>query len=132
MTSIIITQTIKKYEKSAVKSALIMVAILFCLVSTAAYLFQESLEDSNISLTVTLIFLALNMVYLFSRFDDPFLTKILSIALIGIVCYFILIQTKDLYKNGKECISPDYIDEASGFFVHAHYIFYKLLNLESE
>jgi FtsH-binding integral membrane protein len=111
------------------KQTALLTATIFAVVSLIAYYFKDALASHNISWTSLGLFIAFSLLSIFIKNDKSDLSKLLGILIIGFVCYFILVETKELFLKQDECIFPDYVNESAGFFIYIKNIFYRLNDL---
>lgn len=122
---------IKDYDSDTIKNSGYITLFLFATMTLISLLFKDALRDKEFSWVMTILFVALSLFSFFVQKGST-LSKGISIVIIGILCYSLIIETKDLMIKEQNCINPDYIDASAGFFITIQNIFLRLANLQSD
>lgn len=111
----------------------VMAVILFVILTVIAWRFQQMISQ-RLSLTVVVVFLLLVVAeFLVGMFyPSSMLEKVIITVVLLFICYFVLVKTKKMIENSKECEKeggPDYVEESLGFVVSIKNLFFRLLEL---
>ena len=131
MSAILMYNLIKGKDDEVVRSTLLLTTILFGAASVIAVIYKDSLEDKRFTGLMIGVFIGLAVLSAFIQKGTP-LSKAITIAILAILCYSVVIDTKDLLIKQHNCVIPDYIDESAGFFVTIQNIFSRLITLQSD
>ena len=131
--AVMFAELYKRYDNKSINLAILLVAALFIIMSFIAWRYKESIQANGIGWTLLGVFVLLTIVQYIVQYYYPssIATKLIITALIGMVCYFIAVDTKIMFDNASTCTSPDYIGESAGFFTHILYVFTQILNLKN-
>lgn len=131
MFAILTYYLINSTDETIVKTAMLVTILLFAVITLFATLFKEKLRDATFSWVMFGLFAILAVASIFTQ-KGTFMSKTITLAIIGIVCYSLVIETKELLLKENGCIQPDYVDSSAGFFVSIQNIFARLIDLQRE
>ncbi len=131
MSGILMHNLIKDKDTETVKTTLILTTLLFGIASAVAVTYKDSLADKRFTGIMIGVFIGLAILSAFVQKGTP-LSKAITIAILAMLCYSVVIDTKDLLINQSKCIEPDYIQESAGFFVTIQNIFVRLISLQTD
>lgn len=130
MSAILMYNLIKGKDDEVVRSTLLLTTLLFGAASAIAIIYKDSLADKRFSGLMIGVFIGLAVLSAFIQKGTPF-SKAVTIAILAILCYSVVIETKDLLIKQYDCIIPDYIQRERGILCNDQNIFARLINLQT-
>lgn len=118
------------FGSDAVVFAAVITVIMFIVLSGLAFKFQ-SLISTRISLTLVIVFIVLLVAELLVGlyFPSSILEKVIILAVLMVVCYFVLVKTKRIIENSQDCDVPDYVKDSIGLILSFQNILLRILQL---
>jgi FtsH-binding integral membrane protein len=129
--SVLLAFIFEIYAPSSIVLALGLSTVLFVFLSIVAWKFQDKIS-TRIPLILLLAFLCLIFAELLIGlyYPNTLLEKAIITVVLVVVCYFLLVKTKQLIENEKKCTdTPDYVPEGILLLASFKSIFIRILEL---
>ena len=121
------------YSLSSVVPAVLSTLVLFVALTLIAWKYQDSLA-SNLSWNMILLFLLLIFTEFFIGmfYPNSLLEKGIILVVLMAISYLVLIKTKRMIENKKQCETeggPDYVNEGTGLMLSFQNLLIRILDL---
>ena len=119
------------FELKSVTYASLSAVVLFVVLTLFAFKFQN-LISSKVSTAFIIVFVVMAIIELIIGLLYPFsnLEKIIVFAVLMLICYLLLKQTKKIIEQGATCTQPDYVKESISLIMTFKNILIRLLEIK--
>jgi FtsH-binding integral membrane protein len=128
--SIILAILFFTYAPDAIFIAFFLTVILFLIMTLIAWKFKEYIS-SKVTLLLVVVFLGMIIIegIVLWFFPNSIINTIVILVVLMIICYLLLVKTKRMIENAKNCKEPDYVQEGIGLLLSFQNILLQILQL---
>lgn len=121
------------FDSKAIVTAVVLSIVLFVILSVLAFNFKDMIS-SKIPMAVFIVFIVMVIAEIIIGYFYPssFLEKAIILVVLMLICYLVLVKTKKMIENEKDCEKlkgPDYVKESIGFILSFQNILIRILQL---